>query len=139
MTREIKFRAWMKIWDEDEPVKGKMFYQILPTGDFKTWIIAFDNDDKYDGDFTVGEDIELMQYTGLKDKNGKEIYEGDMCIHKQVAGGLLSPSKAKNVQIVWTELHNGWICDDGKYQYSMQTSQLEIIGNIYENPELLKD
>lgn len=79
-----------------------------------------------------------QQYTGLKDKNGKEIYEGDICIHQQLAGGLLEPNPVKGVQIVWTELHNGWICDDGKYQYSMQSSQLEIVGNIFQNPELLK-
>ena len=120
MTREIKFRAWNR-----ERMK-----EVLTWGFNEKFITT-------PKEVSPEKDFEVMQYTGLKDKNGKEIYEGDVCIHKQVAGGLLSPSKAKNVQIVWTELHNGWICDDGKYQYSMQTSQLEIIGNIYENPDLL--
>ena len=112
--REIKFRAWDNRFKSMDFGSGDLLLRISKP------------------DFT-----EPMQYTGIKDKNGVEIFENDVCIHKQVAGGLLEPAPAKNVQIVWTELHNGWICDDGKYQYSMQTSQLEIIGNIHENPELL--
>jgi len=136
MTREIKFRAWMKIWDEDEPVKGKMSYQILPTGDFKTWIIAFDNDDKYDGDFTVGEDIELMQYTGLKDKNGKEIYEGDVVGVKELRW---------IVNLGWSGDGEYGVCQKSNYgnhifrDVDKVSERYKIIGNIYENPELLKD
>ena len=122
MKREIKFRAWMKIWDEDEPIKGKMFYQILPSGDLKTWIIAFDNDDKYDGDFTVGKDIELMQYTGIKDKNGKEIYEGD--ILSFVGDKLIAE-------------YDGLYTMDTNQEITPHMERTEIIGNIYENPELL--
>ena len=130
-SRIIKFRAWdkkRKVWLDME------VYAINPCGEYGLLCCG-------DQDFIVADSIEpeLMQYTGLKDKNGVEIFENDVCIHKQVAGGLLEPAPAKNVQIVWTELHNGWICDDGKYQYSMQTSQLEIIGNIHENPELIKE
>ena len=121
--RLIKFRAWDKennimVYDVEKPINlgiDKIFFHHF-----------------------LQDVFEIMQYTGLKDKNGVEIYESDICRHQQLAGGLLEPNPAKNVQIVWTELHNGWICDDGKYRYSMQSSQLEVIGNIYQNKDLLK-
>jgi len=121
-VREIKFRA---------EYKGRIYEveNIYFQDELITLIV---------GQFQEGNvlkvriaEVNLMQYTGRKDKNGVEIYEWDVCIHKQVAGGLLSPGTAKNVQIVWTEFHNGWICDDGKYQYSMQTSQLEVIKHLF--------
>ena len=73
----------------------------------------------------------LMQYTGLKDKNGKEIYEGDIVRH---------PIYSKNLSIIW---HDGKYVSmfvasyDGKH--GLETIALtvcEVIGNIYENPEL---
>ena len=139
--REIKFKAWMKIWDEDELIKGKMFYQILPAGDFKTWVIAFDNDDKYDGDFTVGEDIELMQYTGIKDKKGVEVYEGDITKHKYWEGkdtyvvikwddGLLTFKGNVYSERDGIECENVFFIDSDNHKF-------EIIGDIYSNPELL--
>ena len=85
-------------------------------------------------------EIELMQYTGLKDKNGKEIFEGDI-----VATDLERP-------YLIVEKHRSYFlynCNDGDDDYydfmlplrSYQDSQdyfAEIIGNIYENPELFK-
>ena len=130
--REIKFRAWMKIWDEDEPVKGKMFYQILPTGDLKTWIIAFDNDGKYDGDFTVGEDIELMQYTGLKDKNGKEIYEGDIVSNNEAIWEIYAKEAHYCMAVDGKRTENDHL-------FVGEDRNSEIIGDIYQNPELLNN
>ncbi|PZM86351.1 hypothetical protein DLH72_01285 [Candidatus Gracilibacteria bacterium] len=78
---------------------------------------------------TDGIGLELMQYTGLKDKNGKEIYEGDIL---QI--GL------RKYEVIW---------EDGFYRLfdrkaeakekycSLNLKDLKIIGNIYENPELI--
>ena len=85
------------------------------------------------------------QYTGLTDKNGKKIFEGDIC-----------SSKGMIYQIIWLGDKYGWFCKVLKsisclidttmafplYQYDNRPEngyrQLEIIGNIHDNPELLK-
>lgn len=133
--REIKFRCW----DKDEEV---MFKQAdIGSIDFSYKQINIENDqysylESYDKDGS----FKLMQYTGLKDKNGVEIYEGD--IAKE------SRKRVKNQRhfvVVWNN-------DIGSYTFKpldkTETSypcfnigtikSLEVIGNIYENPELLK-
>ena len=130
MSKEIKFRAWDK-------ETGKMHYQInKPRTDENIndeLIIQFDctgysarTKNKY-----IGSDC-LMQYTGLKDKNGKEIFEGDVVFSE-------SNQYYKQDEIVWDCYDMGW--DIGKKDSwklrSPMSSKTEIIGNIYENPELM--
>ena len=69
--------------------------------------------------------IVLMQYTGLKDKNGKEIYEGDICQYK-------------NRNIVKIYFKDGHFLMNNWGDISCDLSDVEVIGNIYENSELLK-
>jgi hypothetical protein len=81
----------------------------------------------------LSEDLNWSQFTGLKDKNGKEIYEGDVVKARLVggdAGGWYS---------VWFNALNAcWMLSkDGTTEFSASFENLEVIGNIYENPELL--
>jgi len=75
-------------------------------------------------------DIHGEQYTGLKDKNGTEIYEGD--IVKQF-NGLTAECK-------WDSQFAGFVYDkEGMVDVESSHNCVEVIGNIYENPELLED
>ncbi len=126
MNREIKFRAWHK------DLK-KMFKIGQITLEKGTW-----NFEPNDRDF-IGMSIPyqpsfvLMQYTGLHDKNGKEIYEGDIV--------KITGSKEIDIGKVIYE-YNGFTVDvtnmDRYYgRVHLLEKFTEVIGNIYENPELL--
>ena len=118
--REIKFRGWDK--EKKEMYTGFSFNDIYAGYDE---IYVEDESDNYwscpDWDNAI-----LMQYTGLKDKNGKEIYEGD--IIKNEIGELK--------EIIFED-GGFWYKDvDGRLYMPIQRMR-EIIGNIYENPEFL--
>jgi len=120
--RPIKFRVWLDEFN-------KMFYDVgLMGGELYVNI-----DGKgYD---VVGDcgDFKLMQYTGLKDQNGRENYEGDIA----KSGKRLFVAKWNNdiASFVWEPL-------DGESSYPCfnvgTVKNVEIVGNIYENPELLE-
>lgn len=128
MNREIKFRAWDKS-------QNYMAYQSTP--DLET-IQSFMH---HFGD------KELMQFTGLHDMNGKEIYEGDIiCSNKyqtwdwrgviKFSHGVFGAEWLRNVKSQsmigsWGQKHNLRKLDDDILEEQI------LIGNIYENPELL--
>ncbi len=130
--REIKFRVWDKnVHDyQGENIVGK----IIP------WDYVVDSDylkDSLNGDYP------LMQYTGLKDKNGKEIYEGDVCKyykHKPIGDEAFCDDSTKweKIELIGEIEYNKKMTLAFSVGGTRWFKDIEVIGNIYENPELIK-
>jgi uncharacterized phage protein (TIGR01671 family) len=135
--REIKFRAWDKVY--------KCFLQSFLIDEFGNIY----NSIGLGGRDITGEVI-ISQHTGLKDKNGKDIYEGDIIewltgeigvISWHVKGFWSVKWQKKNTSIndrltvFCGEIHGG----DGAEYKKGEFSDVNILGNIYENPELLPE
>lgn len=123
MTRPIKFRAW-------DGVTKKMYYNAEDGVTIDESTFSF-------GELARGgqDSIALMQFTGLLDKNGKEIYEGD------VLRCAYTPDSGVTGVAVFETSH-GYGIRDNKNAWQGQLgakSSMEIIGNIYENPSLIKE
>ena len=128
--REIKFRAWDKT---EETMRQVDFCLELVFGTKKRLFVV--NNCTSDGLETHDHLSEyvVMQYTGLKDKNGKEIYEGDILSHPDDGTFFF--------KFDGCELYPSWIgedyCDDSMRDL-WRSCKFEIIGNVFENPELLE-
>ena len=135
--RELKFRVWCKNrneWERDRVFIDSNGYQYHTEGLMHV----------------KPENHIIMQFTGLLDKNGKEIYEGDILLEKNCR---VWREYTKDDGTKWSKMTNK--TEDRLYQvfYDEKTCQFttnrgwlwtlsnltEVIGNIYENPELLKD
>lgn len=131
MSREIKFRAWFeerkRFLDTDEWYIGALGSKYL------SYAVKPYNKN----------DIIVEQYTGLKDKNGKEIYEGDIVrtTDRVTVKDLIFP-----IGVVEFKQQAFWICNvpSGRPDFTHNETllqywetDLEVIGNIHENPELL--
>lgn len=129
-----RYRAWdkheQKMFTNDELIiwNGNVYAndsKKLTCNNLKGWSI----DDEY-----------LMQSTGLFDKNSKEIFEGDILACE-------TDDEVINVNVFWDEEHALFMFESKKYNEQEPLAELvenntypfEIIGNIYENPELLED
>lgn len=116
--REIKFRLFRK----DRGMRGP----------FDLEEFSYDQDGEFgEGDYSIGENGILMQFTGLKDKNGKEIYEGD----------VLDNYGGKYNSIVEWNAGEDDECRNyiAGFWLNYEPGDLEVIGNIYENPELIAE
>lgn len=133
MSREIKFRAW----DKDREVMIGRAYPNNWENNKDEWyadiaymdlcgIESFNGSSRYT----------LMQYTGLHDKSGKEIFEGDVVNVAHYADPVI---------VFWSEPHaqfrfgrRGAATQIDKTDWLFDTDSIEVIGNVHENPELLK-
>jgi hypothetical protein len=133
MSREIKYRAWLK--EEKKMVN-------VETIDFSEKSIQYLEKNEIIDAYLLRtkflEDVEIMQYTGLKDKNGKEIYEGDILKYKFPYDRRLK--HVSLVKFIETEASFGLkdIYGNEIPLYRITANNyFEVVGNIYENPELL--
>lgn len=126
MQRKIAFRAWDKIHKQ-------MNYKVLVVNTDMEDVNYTCNMILVNGEWTHADDacIDLMQFTGQQDKNGTPIWEGDIIEFDSVEWGGKG-----NIHIVsWDEIDSSWSWGGGS------TGDMEwrtVIGNIYENPELLQ-
>ncbi len=113
MKREIKFRAWV-------PKRKRMIF---------FWLFGTDEGYHIQEQEQL-EECEIMQFTGLKDQNGKEIYEGDLIVWSTVSDRIREVCHfGSSFKIHGGSIHNIDDCNPEK--------EFEIVGNIHKNPELL--
>jgi len=133
--REIKFRAWVK---NGLPF-GKSGLREVSSISFNHCVyVVIDEKDSPGKDQNywqvMKEDYILLQYTGLKDKNGKEIYEGDIVSGKQYSKKVVYNEERTTFMLLFY-YENRWLRDNLSEEVS---TGAEVIGNIYENKELLE-
>ena len=124
MKRELKFRFW--------DVRNKKFIDEDPL--YSKWAVTLDGEPyngKYDHRYDEDEYI-VQQYTGLKDKNGKEIYDGDI-----INVYFFSTYLKGIVEYFASSFIVNWMDQTGD-DLDKTPTEKEIIGNIFENPDLLK-
>ena len=130
MSREMLFRAkHIHAMDSNEYLNGRWVHGYLSD---KNYI----NDKSLEGEFLVDENT-ICQYTGLTDKNGKKIFEGD----------ILRRADETILKTVWNDRKYGFAaqcvkgsvllkdCKWGLWEF--ESDEVEVIGNVFDNPELL--
>ena len=121
MSREIKFRAWDKRHNSMEYINDLYWFEENGIHDF--------NDDNYI----------FMQNTGLKDKNGKEIYDSDIVKVTWGSGKIVFYVVKYCESLGYHFLRDTKNKEDDDIICIYDYSQMDVIGNVFDNPELLKN
>lgn len=127
MSRVNKYRGMhIHVSPKNERLNGRWAYGYLADENYI-------NSPELEGEFLVDKDT-VGQYIGIPDKNGKEIYEDD----------IVMSDDGKVGQVQWFEEHLAfmiWCVTDNKvyFAYDNDFSKIEVIGNVYENADLLKE
>lgn len=137
MDRELKFRVWDK-YSGKSPTGGMHYFDAMEICDNG----LFFKNSKFDMEQNHNDDKKaiVMQYTGLKDKNGKEIYEGDI-LKRIVTVPNVDGEGVFIEKVVYGDGGFDTINianDESGYLREYLFHTVEVIGNIFENPELLK-
>lgn len=158
--REIKFRYYnelakrMIVLENNGLFDTGGFWQRTETDDYEAYELSFGGeigstkarsvrgDVYFHNDFARGIDkYELMQYTGLLDKNGKDVYEGDIVRFENADGNHDCETIYEPPRFVFKRKDGAYLQPalfNGIELINIASQQLEVIGNIYENLELLK-